>query len=151
MDLITYALCKKMVAATASGISNIEVQGSDLIFTTSSGEQFVVTLPLPESGVSIIDIAINEENHLTYTTSEGTVVDIGALPSGGGEITDEQIESITQEVYDLLEQHYLNTMVTNAKLYAGEDETGTPENPAEGTILAALKAELEESSDLEII
>jgi len=150
MDLITYALCKKMVAATASGISNIEVQGSDLIFTTSSGEQFVITLPLPESGVSIVDIAINEENHLTYTTSEGEIVDVGVLPSGG-EITDEQIESITQEVYDLLEQQYLNTMITDAKLYAGTENLGTPDNPAEGTILAQFKTELEESSELEII
>lgn len=150
MDLITYVLCKKMVAAAASGISNIEVSGSDLIFTTSSGEQLVVTLPLPDSGVSIVDINIDENNHLLYTTSEGNTVDVGALPTGG-EVTDEQIEKITQEVYDKLEEHYLSAMITDAKLYAGADNLGTPTEPAEGTILAELKEEIESSSDLEII
>ena len=49
MDLITYALCKKMVAAAASGITKIEVRGSDLVFTTSTGEEISVTLPFPAS------------------------------------------------------------------------------------------------------
>lgn len=150
MDVITYALCKKLVAATASGISNIEVVGSDLVFTTSSGEQLTVTLPLPESNISITEIIIDENNHLLYTLSDGSVVDVGALPTGG-EVTDEQVETITQEVYDLLEEHYLSTFTTNVKLYAGADNLGTPDNPAEGTILAELKKEIEESSELEII
>lgn len=42
-------------------------------------------------------------------------------------------------------------IVSNAELYAGEDGLGTPDSPAEGTVLAQLKAEIEESSDLEII
>lgn len=150
MDVITYALCKKLVAATASGISNIEVVGSDLVFTTSSGEQLTVTLPLPESNISITEIIIDENNHLLYTLSDGSVVDVGALPTGG-EVTDEQVETITQEVYNLLEEHYLSTFTTNVKLYAGADNLGTPDNPAEGTILAELKKEIEESSELEII
>jgi len=150
MDVITYALCKKLVAATASGISNIEVVGSDLVFTTSSGEQLTVTLPLPESNISITEIIIDENNHLLYTLSDGSVVDVGALPTGG-EVTDEQVETITQKVYNLLEEHYLSTFTTNVKLYAGADNLGTPDNPAEGTILAELKKEIEESSELEII
>jgi hypothetical protein len=151
MDVITYALCKKLVAATASGISNIEVVGSDLVFTTSSGEQLTVTLPLPESNVSIVDIIIDKKtNHLLYVMSDDTVVDIGALPAGG-EVTDEQVETITQEVYNLLEEYYLSTFTTNVSLFAGADNLGTPDNPAEGTILAELKKEIEESSQLEII
>lgn len=110
MDLVTYVLCKKLVAASASGISNIEVVGSDLIFTTSSGEQFTVTLPLPESNVSIVDIDIDEDNNLLYTMSDGTVVNVGKLPSGesSGSITEEQIQEIVQDVYNLLEEQYPN-------------------------------------------
>ena len=150
MDVITYALCKKLVAATASGISNIEVVGSDLVFTTSSGEQLTVTLPLPESNISITEIIIDKNNHLLYTLSDGSVIDVGALPTGG-EVTDEQVETITQKVYNLLEEHYLSTFTTNVSLFAGADNLGTPDNPAEGTILAELKKEIEESSQLEII
>ena len=150
MDVITYTLCKKLVAATASGISNIEVVGSDLVFTTSSGEQLTVTLPLPESNISITEIIIDKNNHLLYTLSDGSVIDVGALPTGG-EVTDEQVETITQEVYNLLEEHYLSTFTTNVSLFAGADNLGTPDNPAEGTILAELKKEIEESSQLEII
>ena len=151
MDVITYALCKKLIAATASGISNIEIVGSDLVFTTSSGEQLTVTLPLPESNISIVDIIIDKQtNHLLYVMSDETVVDIGALPTGG-EVTEEQVENITQDVYNLLEEHYLSTFTTSVSLYAGEDNLGTPDNPAEGTILAKLKEEIEESSALEII
>lgn len=109
MDIVTYVLCKKLVASAASGISNIEVVGSDLVFTTSSGEQFTVTLPLPESSVSIVDIDIDENNNLLYTMSDGTIVNVGTLPSGeAGTITDEQIEEITQNVYNLLEEQYPN-------------------------------------------
>lgn len=39
----------------------------------------------------------------------------------------------------------------NNELYAGSDGLGTPSNPAEGTVLAQLKKEIESSSDLEII
>ncbi len=39
----------------------------------------------------------------------------------------------------------------NTELYEGPDGLGTPSNPAEGTVLAQLKEEIESSSDLEII
>ena len=125
MDLVTYVLCKKLVAASASGISNIEVVGSDLVFTTSSGEQFTVTLHLPESNVSIvdIDIDIDEDNNLLYTMSDGTVVNVGKLPSGGssGSITEEQIQEIVQDVYNLLEEQYPNATESDIDALFGEE------------------------------
>lgn len=50
------------------------------------------------------------------------------------------------------EQHIDETEITlNTDLFAGPDGLGTPENPAEGTVLAQLKEGIEQSSDLEII
>lgn len=145
MDLITYALCKKMVAAAASGISKIEVQGSDLIFTTSTGEKISVTLPFPAS--SVISITIDENSNLLYTMSDGTVVNVGKIPSGS--ITDAQIEEIATKVYDIITEK--GEVVFKADLYAGADGLGTPGSPAEGTMFAQLKEEIEKSNELEII
>lgn len=106
MDIVTYILCKKLVASAASGISNIELIGSDLVFTTTDGQKLIV--PLPENGVSVVSLDIDENNNLTYTLSDGTVVNVGTLPSGGSELTEEQIEEITQNVYNLIEERYPN-------------------------------------------
>ena len=145
MDLITYALCKKMVAAAASGITKIEVRGSDLVFTTSTGEEISVTLPFPAS--SVISISIDEDRNLVYTMSDGTIVTVGTIHSGS--ITDAQIEEIATKVYDIITEK--GEIVFKADLYAGADGSGTPGSPAEGTMFAQLKEEIEKSNELEII
>ena len=145
MDLITYALCKKMVAAAASGITKIEVRGSDLVFTTSPAEETSVTLPFPAS--SVISISIDEDRNLLYTMSDGTIVNVGTIPSGS--ITDAQIEEIATKVYDIITEK--GEIVFKADLYAGADGSGTPGSPAEGTMFAQLKEEIEKSNELEII
>lgn len=109
MDIVTYILCKKLISSVASGISNVELVGKDLIFTTPTGEQFSVTLPLPEESVSVVSIDVDEENRaILYTMSDGSVVNAGSIPAceGGGEITEEQIEEITQNVYNLFQDQY---------------------------------------------
>ena len=129
MDIVTYILCKKLVASAASGISNIELIGSDLVFTTTDGQKLIV--PLPENGVSVVSLDIDENNNLTYTLSDGTVVNVGTLPSGGSELTEEQIEEITQNVYNLIEEKYPNATEAdidalfgprNPELYATKED-----------------------------
>lgn len=82
MDVVTYALAKKMCAAAASGISNIEINGTTMTMTTSLGQTFNMTFPTPADGVdgkSITGIEINEENHLICTLSDGSIIDAGTI------------------------------------------------------------------------
>ena len=82
MDVVTYALAKKMCTAAASGISNIEINGTTMTMTTSLGQTFNMTFPTPADGVdgkSITGIEINEENHLICTLSDGSIIDAGAI------------------------------------------------------------------------
>lgn len=82
MDIVTYALAKKMCAAAASGISNIEINGTTMTMTTNSGQTFNMTFPIPANGVdgkSITGIEMNEENHLICTLSDGSTIDAGAI------------------------------------------------------------------------
>ena len=78
MDLITYTLCKNLVAQKTAGISNIEVDGQDLKIYTTSGDVF--TIPFPTSPNStIVDCNINEENHLIMIFENGNEIDCGEL------------------------------------------------------------------------
>ena len=82
MDVVTYALAKKMCAAAASGISNTEINGTTMTMTTSLGQTFNMTFPTPADGVdgkSITGIEINEENHLICTLSDGSIIDAGTI------------------------------------------------------------------------
>lgn len=82
MDIITYALCKKLIAASASGISNIELNGNTMTITTNSGESFNLTFPVPADGVdgaSIAAVQVNKSNHLICTLTDGTEIDAGEI------------------------------------------------------------------------
>lgn len=50
MDIVTYALCKKLAAAAVSGIKNITVDGLDLIIETTDGNTMTMTFPKPADG-----------------------------------------------------------------------------------------------------
>lgn len=50
MDIVTYALCKKLAAAAVSGIKNLTVDGLDLIIETTDGNTMTMTFPKPADG-----------------------------------------------------------------------------------------------------
>lgn len=117
MDIITYALCKKMVAAAASGISDIKVEGQNLIFTTSTGEEITVTLPPSETG--IVKIEIDENNNLIYTMADGSTVNVGTLAA---EITEEQLDAVAAKVYAIIEENYPTATVADIDaLFDGQE------------------------------
>lgn len=106
------------------------------------------------------------ESSASVFNLKGTVATIENLPTADNKVGDVYLvgplEDGSYDEYVWLESkwEFLGTtqqkineeeIVSNAELYAGEDGLGTPDNPAEGTVLAQLKAEIEESSDLEII
>lgn len=90
MDIITYALCKKIAIGAVSGIKDISFEGNDLVFTFEDGTSTSLTVPLPsdgEPGVSITNVEINDYNHLICTFSNGTTVDAGEIIGGNGGTT----------------------------------------------------------------
>lgn len=50
MDIVTYALCKKLAAAAVSGIKNLTVDGLNLIIETADGNTLTMTFPKPADG-----------------------------------------------------------------------------------------------------
>lgn len=107
MDVVTYALCKKLAAAAVSGIKNLTIQGTNLIIQTTDGKTMTMAFPTPadgkdgkdgvngkdgingkdgadglngQDGVSIVDVEISKDNHVICTLSDGSTIDAGKLP-----------------------------------------------------------------------
>ena len=98
MDVVTYALAKKMVSSVASGITEIETNGTTIRFKTTSGDWFTVTLN------SINEVSVSANGHLIVKLSDGTQIDCGALPVG---TMDSSLSTIS-------ENGVQNKVITNA-------------------------------------
>ena len=98
MDVVTYALAKKMVSSVASGITEIETNGTTIRFKTTSGDWFTVTLN------SINEVSISANGHLIVKLSDGTQIDCGVLPVG---TMDSSLSTIS-------ENGVQNKVITNA-------------------------------------
>lgn len=83
MDIVTYALAKKMVDGVASGVSSVDVNNTNhtLTFHWVAGGQSVMTFPVPADGVSVTDVDINSSGHLICTMSDGSTIDAGLIPT----------------------------------------------------------------------
>jgi len=108
MDIVTYALCKKIAGAAASGIERMWVEETTLYIETKSGEILEIDFPAPEDGISIIDVYINEDNHLICTMSNGDTIDSGEVPmyipqKGVDYYTGEDKEEIIQDVIESID------------------------------------------------
>ena len=104
MDIITYALCKKLISSVAGGISGYEIDGLTLKITTSDGQVLEMTFPEPKDGISINDVKINESNHLICIMSDENEIDAGLIKTVQGpkgdpfkyeDFTPEQLEALT--------------------------------------------------------
>lgn len=82
MDIVTYALLKKKLAAAVAGITNITINGTDIIFTLSDGSQLTMTVPTPADGKSITNVELNSQSHLICTLSDGSTIDAGEIHQG---------------------------------------------------------------------
>lgn len=76
MDVITYALAKKMVSSVASGITEVQTDGTNIRFKTAGGEWFTVRLN------SVDDATVSGTGHLIIKLTDGTTIDAGVLPVG---------------------------------------------------------------------
>lgn len=90
MDVVAYALAKKIAIGAVSGIDNISFQGTDLVFDFKDGTSASLNVPLPsdgEPGVSVTNLYIDEYNHLYCCLSDGTEIDAGEIEGGSGGTT----------------------------------------------------------------
>lgn len=84
---VAYILAKKFATGVASGISSVELQGTNIVFHFNDGTQGVVAIPTPENGkdgLSVVSIEIDKDSHLICVLSDGTKLDAGMIPHGQG-------------------------------------------------------------------
>ena len=76
MDIVTYALAKKMASSVSSGITEVQTDGTNIRFKTANGDWFTVRLN------SVDGATISSNGHLIIELTDGTTLDAGALPVG---------------------------------------------------------------------
>lgn len=109
MDIVTYALCKKIASAAVSGIKDLRIDGTKLYIETNDGEILEMDFPTPEDGVSITDVDINNNHHLICTMSNGETVDAGEVPEyipqkGVDYFTEEEKKDMVNEVIESVDE-----------------------------------------------
>ena len=85
MDIITYALSKKIAAHALSGVQSMSVNGQTLIINTKDSGVLTITFPTPKDGVSVTDIDVNANNQIVFTMSDGTEFISGKIPTVKGD------------------------------------------------------------------
>ena len=85
MDIITYALSKKIAAHALSGVQSMSVSGQILTINTKDGGVLTMTIPTPKDGVSVTDIDVNANNQIVFTMSDGTEFISGKIPTIKGD------------------------------------------------------------------
>ena len=74
MDIITYALAKKIAAYALSGVESMSVNGQVLTIKTNSGQELQMTFPTPKDGLSITDVDVDADNYIVCTLSDGSTI-----------------------------------------------------------------------------
>ena len=85
MDIITYALSKKIAAHALSGVQSMSVSGQTLTINTKDSGVLTMTFPTPKDGVSITDIDVNANNQIVFTMSDGSEFISGKIPTVKGD------------------------------------------------------------------
>ena len=85
MDIISYALCKKIAEHAVSGVQSMSIEGQNLIINTKDSGVLTMTFPTPKDGVSVTDIDVNANNQIVFTMSDGSEIISGKIPTVKGE------------------------------------------------------------------
>lgn len=133
MDIVTYALVKKIAIGAVSGISDISFNDNNLVFSFKDGTSTSLAVPLPsdgKDGVSITNVVVDEYNHLICLFSDGTSVDAGEITGGSGGTTNynkllntpiTNIVGTTDEPIVLNTLDYGNYMLSGSFIYTSQD------------------------------
>ena len=85
MDIISYALCKKIAEHAVSGVQSMSIEGQNLIINTKDSGVLTMTFPTPKDSVSVTDIDVNANNQIVFTMSDGSEIISGKIPTVKGE------------------------------------------------------------------
>ena len=88
MDVISYALSKKIAASAVSGVQSMSVSGQTLTINTKDSGVLTMTFPKPSNGkdgISVTDIDVNANNQIVFTMSDGSEIISGKIPTVKGD------------------------------------------------------------------
>ena len=85
MDIVSYALSKKIAEHAVSGVQSMSVNGQTLIINTKDSGVLTMTFPTPKDGVSVADIDVNANNQIVFTMSDGSEFISGKIPAVKGD------------------------------------------------------------------
>ena len=136
MDIISYALTKKIAEHAISGIDSMSVNGQTLIINTKDGNVLTMTFPTPKDGVSVIDIDVNRDNQIVFTMSDDSEFISGKIPTVKGQDgvspTITENADNTDKIYKLdietVDGKFTTPNLKGADGQGGGGETPTPEN-----------------------
>ena len=122
MDIITYALSKKIAEHAVSGVQSMSVNGQTLIINTKDSGVLTMTFPTPKDGVSVTDIDVNANNQIVFTMSDGTKFISGEIPTIKGDKGDPFTYSdFTQEQLEALKGADGYTPIKGTDYFDGQD------------------------------
>ena len=125
MDIITYALSKKIAEHAVSGVQSMSVNGQTLIINTKDSGVLTMTFPTPKDGVSVTDIDVNANNQIVFTMSDGSEIISGKIPTVKGEKGEPGADGVTPNLI-------IGTVET---LPSGSDATATITGDKENPVL----------------
>ena len=139
MDIISYALTKKIAEHAVSGVNSMSVSGQTLIINTKDSGVLTMTFPTPKDGVSVTDIDVNANNQIVFTMSDGSEFISGKIPTVKGEKGDAGFSPTitenadnTDKIYKLdietIDGTFTTPNLKGADGQGGGGETPTPEN-----------------------
>ena len=88
MDVISYALSKKIAEHAVSGVQSMSVSGQTLTINTKDSGVLTMTFPKPSNGkdgISVTDIDVNANNQIVFTMSDGSEFISGKIPTVKGD------------------------------------------------------------------
>ena len=85
MDIITYALSKKIAAHAISGVQSMSVSGQILTINTKDSGVLTMTFPTPKEWVSVTGIDVNANTHIVFTMFDGSEFISGKIPTVKGD------------------------------------------------------------------
>ena len=115
MDIITYALSKKIAAHALSGVQSMSISGQTLTINTKDSGVLTMTFPTPKDGVSVTDIDVNANNQIVFTMSDGYEIISGKIPTVKGDKGDAGFSPTITENADNTDKDSIPTMNTAGK------------------------------------
>ena len=143
MDVISYALSKKIAEHAVSGVQSMSVSGQTLTINTKDSGVLSMTFPKPSNGkdgISVTDIDVNANKQIVFTMSDGSEFISGKIPTVKGDKGDSfKYSDFTQEQLDALKVKGDDGFSPTAKVEKVGSTTTITITDKSGTTTATVK------------